>query len=197
MPTYCAVVGCTNVISDRCHVVPSNIDRRRVWLRAIGRPRETAQRILVCPAHFEPGAYEHNLAVRETLCKDTRRVLRRDAVPKLFLPQESPSPKRARVVSSISGFIGAVAEVDVVPISNIYVQAVSDDTLLSQTQPVSLPSTSYAPPTGPARTPLFQTSREKKRSVSCQTPRVPDCVSRKSVRTYSNYIVLTHQEDMY
>ena len=84
----CSAIGCTNRSSDKdgtvsFHRLPTT--RRNIWLTKIKRKGgEKLTDIRICSNHFEEECFERDLKA-ELMGTDSRKRLKRDAVPTLFV----------------------------------------------------------------------------------------------------------------
>lgn len=95
MPDNCSVYGCNNRFSNKngsnikFHRFPKEKQYRDQWVHACGREdRINSDNALICSIHFKAQDYKDDLKSRllgiET--PKNRRLLKKDAVPCLFLP---------------------------------------------------------------------------------------------------------------
>ncbi|XP_023215866.1 THAP domain-containing protein 1-like [Centruroides sculpturatus] len=96
----CCVVDCTNRTEKGFRLFklpqgPKNEERRKMWIKNIGRKGNLSSQSYVCQIHFTEDQFENNRI-------DGKKPLRWNAVPTIFSHNKVSSPKKSLSKSTVS-----------------------------------------------------------------------------------------------
>ncbi|CAG9131856.1 unnamed protein product [Plutella xylostella] len=106
MPYYCTVPRCTSMAGKAknvsFHQFPRDEELARLWNDILKRGKPYTKYSKVCSLHFKPEDYTITSVGRN---KGQWRTLRKDAIPSMNLPLETPPPSQGRSSTGVPGGI--------------------------------------------------------------------------------------------